>query len=105
MNDQPRKLVRNTDDKIIAGVASGVADFFGIDATIVRVLWALTVLFGGLGAIVYIVMWIVVPEGSSDHTVAHDVRDMTTGTSESTDTGSTSDSGLADESESDSTSG
>lgn len=37
MNDQPRRLERNPDDKVIAGVASGVADFFGIDRTVVRV--------------------------------------------------------------------
>ena len=65
MNDQQRKLVRDPDNKMIAGVAAGVANYFGIDPTIVRVIWALTVLFGGLGIIVYLVMWIIVPEGES----------------------------------------
>ena len=63
MNDRPRRLERNPDDKVIAGVASGVADFFGLDPTVVRVVWALTMLIGGLGVIVYIILWIVVPEG------------------------------------------
>ncbi len=87
MNDQPRRLERNPDDKVIAGVASGVADFFGIDRTVVRVVWALTMLLGGLGVIVYIALWIVVPEGDSDRTVAHDLRDKATGTTAFPDAG------------------
>jgi phage shock protein PspC (stress-responsive transcriptional regulator) len=59
---QTKRLERDTSNKVIAGVASGVANYFEIDPTIVRVLWALTILFGGLGFVVYIVMWIVVPE-------------------------------------------
>ncbi len=82
MNDRPRRLQRNPDDKVIAGVASGVADFFGLDPTVVRVIWALTILLGGFGVIVYIILWIVVPEGDSDHTVAHDLRDRKTGSTE-----------------------
>jgi phage shock protein C len=62
MAETPRRLERDPNNKMIAGVASGVAEYFGIDPTIVRVLWAITVLFGGLGVVVYIVMWIVVPE-------------------------------------------
>ena len=85
MTDQPRRLERNPDNKMIAGVASGVADFFGIDPTIVRVLWALTILFGGLGAIVYIILWIVMPEPGTDSTVAHEIRDRMTEAPTSTD--------------------
>ena len=62
MAGQTKRLERDTSNKVIAGVASGVANYFEIDPTIVRVLWALTILFGGLGFVVYIVMWIVVPE-------------------------------------------
>ncbi len=87
MNDRPRRLQRNPDDKVIAGVASGVADFFGLDPTIVRVVWTLTILLGGLGVIVYIILWIVVPEGDSDRTVAHDLRDGATGPTEPPDAG------------------
>ena len=57
-----RKLRRSTDNKMIGGVAAGVADFFDIDATIVRVVWAIAALFGGFGIILYLIMWIVVPE-------------------------------------------
>ena len=47
-----------------------------------RVIWALTILLGGLGVIVYIIFWIVVPEGDSDRTLAHDLRDKATGSTE-----------------------
>jgi len=70
-----KRLERNTEDKIIAGVASGVADFFDIDRTLVRVLWAVAVLFGGFGGLIYIILWIVLPEAGQDRTVAEDLRD------------------------------
>ncbi len=73
MNDRPRRLERNPDDKVIARVA---------DPTVVRVVWAVTMLLGGLGVIVYIILWIVVSEGNSDRTLAHDLRDKATGSTE-----------------------
>lgn len=60
-----KKLVRNPDNRMIAGVASGIADYFDIDVTLVRVILVVTAIFGGAGLVVYIVMWILVPEGPS----------------------------------------
>jgi phage shock protein C len=57
-------LMRSTDDRVIAGVAGGIAQHFGLDPTLVRVAWALTLLLGGLGALAYIVLWIVLPKGT-----------------------------------------
>ena len=58
-----QKLYRSR-NRIIAGVCSGIAEYFGIDPTIVRLLWAVgTVLsFGFGGLIAYIVAWIIIPE-------------------------------------------
>lgn len=56
--------MRSTDDRVIAGVAGGIAQHFGLDSTLVRVAWALTLLFGGLGGLAYIVLWIVLPKGT-----------------------------------------
>ncbi len=58
-----KRLVRRSDDKMIAGVCSGVADYLGIDVTLVRVLTVLGAVFG-LGSLVvaYVVMWVLVPE-------------------------------------------
>ena len=75
MNNDRRRLERNTDDKMIAGVASGVADFFDLDTSIVRIVWALSVLLGGFGAVVYIVMWIVLPESGQERSVAYELRE------------------------------
>jgi phage shock protein PspC (stress-responsive transcriptional regulator) len=46
---------------MLAGVCAGVADFFGLDVNLVRLVWFLALLFGA-GAILYIILWIVVPE-------------------------------------------
>ena len=54
-------LFRNESDKMIAGVASGIAAYANIDVTLVRIIFILMVLFGGGGLIVYIIMWIVLP--------------------------------------------
>lgn len=70
-----RQLRRSKDNRMIAGVASGVAEFFDIDVTVVRVIWALTIIFGGFGLLAYVIMWIVVPEEGSDRTVANDIVD------------------------------
>jgi phage shock protein C len=57
-----KQLTRNPNDKMIAGVASGLADYFGIDATIVRLAFLLLLLPGGLSPLLYVVLWIVMPE-------------------------------------------
>ena len=80
MTDKSKRLERSRENRMIAGVAAGVADFFGLDPTLVRVLWAITVLFGGFGIVVYVIMWIVVPEAGSETTIAHDIRDSTSPT-------------------------
>jgi phage shock protein PspC (stress-responsive transcriptional regulator) len=57
-----KKLFRNEHDKMIAGVASGLADYMQVEVTIVRLLLVLSSIFAaGTGLIAYIVMWIVVP--------------------------------------------
>lgn len=55
------KLYRSSQNKMLAGVCAGVADFFGLDVKLVRLVWFIALLFGA-GAILYIILWIVVPE-------------------------------------------
>lgn len=59
-----KKLYRSTNNKMISGVCAGIADFFGIDPTIVRVIYALISLFttGFPGIIIYIILAIIIPE-------------------------------------------
>ena len=68
MSASPRRrglgseLTRATNDRIIAGVASGVARRLGMSATLVRLLWAGAVLLGGFGVLPYVVLWVVLPK-------------------------------------------
>ena len=56
-----KKLARSANKKL-AGVCGGLAEYFGLDASIVRIVWLLCVLFGGFGLLAYLIMWIVMPE-------------------------------------------
>ena len=58
-----KRLVRSTNDKKIAGVAAGLADYFDLDPTIIRLVWLLAVLFAGTGLIAYVILWIALPAG------------------------------------------
>ena len=57
-----KKLYRSRIDRMIAGVCGGLAKYFDIDPTIVRVLFVVTIFIGGGGILAYIILWIVVPE-------------------------------------------
>lgn len=59
-----KKFFRNPDDRIIGGVASGVANYFAIDAVWLRLLFV-GALFMGFGFLLYIILWIVIPEAKS----------------------------------------
>jgi phage shock protein C len=56
-----RRLYRCRENRVIAGVASGVAEFFGLDPTLVRVIWFLSIFFGGVTLLLYIGLAIIVP--------------------------------------------
>lgn len=61
----PKRLFRNPDDKILGGVSSGLAAYFGIDPIWVRLIW-IALFFGwGTGFIFYIILWIVMPEAKT----------------------------------------
>jgi len=61
-NYMTRRLYRSQKDKIIAGVCAGLAEYFEIDATLVRLIFVIVVLAGGAGILAYIILWIVVPQ-------------------------------------------
>lgn len=58
---EPKRLLRSSVDRVIAGVCGGVAAYFVIDPVVVRILFVLTAIFGA-GFIVYLVLWIMMPE-------------------------------------------
>ena len=57
-----KKLYKSRSDKKLCGVCAGVANFFGLDPTIVRLIWVLAVLLAGCGVVLYIAAALVVPE-------------------------------------------
>jgi phage shock protein C len=59
-----KRLHRSLTDKKIAGVCGGIAAYLGWDPTLVRLLWVVLTLLGGSGVLIYIVLWIVMPEGA-----------------------------------------
>jgi phage shock protein C len=58
----PKRLYRATRDKMLCGVCGGVADYFGLDVNIVRVVWAASVLIGGVGLMAYLLVCVIVPK-------------------------------------------
>lgn len=56
-----RRLYRNPNDRILGGVCSGLANYFDIDPVIVRLIFAILFLTGGIGLLAYIIAWIIIP--------------------------------------------
>ena len=73
-----RRLYRCRHDRRLAGVAGGVAEFFDLDPTLVRVLFFLSIFLGGMGLLLYIGMAIIVPLEPA----SADVADVADGTAE-----------------------
>jgi phage shock protein PspC (stress-responsive transcriptional regulator) len=60
-----RRFFRNPDDKILGGVCSGISAYFNIDPVWLRLLMALSIIFAGTGIMIYIILWIIIPEAST----------------------------------------
>lgn len=61
-NGEPRRLYKDRDNAMIAGIAAGIADYFDLDPTLVRIAFVLLAVFGGSGLIIYLVLLFVVPD-------------------------------------------
>ena len=59
--ENTKKIYRNSNNTVIAGVCSGIGDYFDVDPVIVRLIWAASVLFMGFGVLAYLVAWIIIP--------------------------------------------
>lgn len=56
-----KHLQRSRTEKMIGGVCGGLAQYFEIDPTVVRLLWVIVILFGGSGVLLYIILWLIMP--------------------------------------------
>ena len=57
-----KRLTRDVNNKKIAGVCAGIAKYFDLDPTLVRVIWILLVCVAGTGVLAYLIAWVVMPE-------------------------------------------
>ena len=57
-----KKLYRSRNNRMIGGVCGGLAQYLGIDPTVVRVIMALVTFVGGMSLLVYLLMWLLIPE-------------------------------------------
>jgi phage shock protein C len=65
-----KKLQRKVSGRWIAGVCAGLADYLGIDVTVIRVIFAVLALFSGLGVLAYVLAWALVPEEGEPVSIA-----------------------------------
>lgn len=66
---EKKKIVRSSTDLIVAGVCGGLADYFQIDSSLVRIIFILLVICGGSGLWIYLILWLIFPQEKEVKTV------------------------------------
>ncbi len=69
-NGATKRLYRIRDGRVVAGVCAGLAAYFGVDPTLIRLAFALLTIFGGLGALLYLGAWLVIPDETDGASIA-----------------------------------
>ena len=69
-----KRLYRRRKGRMVAGVCAGLSDYFGLDVNLIRLMFAVATVFGGLGALVYVVAWAIVPEEGEEASIAETWR-------------------------------
>ncbi|MFN7036833.1 MAG: PspC domain-containing protein [Bellilinea sp.] len=59
---QTKRLYRSRQERMLGGVCGGLADYLGLDPTVVRLVFLLLFFLGGQGLLIYLIMWLIVPE-------------------------------------------
>jgi len=70
MSDDKKKLYRSADDRWLAGVCGGIAEYFDVDSTLIRVLFILFGFAVGGGLLIYIILWIIMPNAPAEGEMA-----------------------------------
>ncbi len=65
-----KPLYRLRHGRLVAGVCAGLAAYFGIDATLVRLAFAVLSVFGGLGILLYLCAWVIIPDETDGTSIA-----------------------------------
>jgi phage shock protein C len=67
-------LVRSRKGRMVAGVCAGIADYFGLDVTLVRVIvTVVSVITGGTGALAYLAAWMIIPDEGEKTSIAQNI--------------------------------
>jgi phage shock protein C len=75
MSENVKKLYRSRKDRWLAGICGGIAHYFELDPTIIRVLFVLLSVFAGGGILAYIILWLIIPEEPEASEPAGDVAE------------------------------
>ena len=75
MSEKVKKLYRSRKDRWLAGICGGIAQYFELDPTIIRVLFVLLSVFAGGGILVYIILWLIIPQEPDTTEPAEDVAE------------------------------
>jgi phage shock protein C len=67
---RPQQLYRPFQDRMLAGVAVGIARYLGVDVTVVRIVLAVLTVVGGVGIPLYLAGWLLIPEEGSEQSIA-----------------------------------
>jgi phage shock protein PspC (stress-responsive transcriptional regulator) len=65
-----KRLERKLEGRWLAGVCAGFADYFGLDVALIRVIFAVVTLAYGLGLIIYVASWVIIPEQGEAQSIA-----------------------------------
>jgi phage shock protein C len=71
-NEEPVRLYRSEKNRVIAGVAGGLGDFFNVDATLIRLIFILITIFGGGGILLYLILWLIIPNETAISEISKD---------------------------------
>jgi phage shock protein PspC (stress-responsive transcriptional regulator) len=69
----PKRLERKVKGRMLAGVCAGLADYFGLDPTLIRVAFGVVSFFGGVGLVAYVVAWALMPEEGEPISIAEKI--------------------------------
>jgi phage shock protein C len=72
-NSGPRRLERKVKGRMLAGICAGLADYFGLDPTLIRVGFGVLSFFGGMGIVAYVVAWALMPEEGEPISIAEKI--------------------------------
>jgi len=72
-----KRLERPLKGRMVAGVAAGLGEYFGIDPTIVRVVFAAVTLLAGVGVLIYLAGWLLIPEQGEQASIAERIMSKT----------------------------